>query len=645
MPTIRELFESKKLNSGQTAQQQYDIQNLKPIPIKTNSGAIDLLASPVNIIRRNFGSRLRETRLEEETQGVRAIRALASPVLYGTAIAKLKLKQSSSVITMKDGANSKLRIEGGIAGIAGQLLNKAKDKVSNFLSAKLGIILPEDQLPTRMAGKINMLAAPVTPEKLAQFKQSGEGNGSGKILAAIGKGATGEQIKNQVLGAGLNAAKKAATKAVFGLVDRVKDTVNAAGGTASVSIRKADTEYTSKRKYTSIIKIRSKQDGPIDDNGNYETLSGLQDYMNTPVLPAIGIFSILASLTKPEGLFIMNKTQKDILTYANPKADIFPEFPEFSLPSITQNLPGKRDLKKEYSVSDTVADFRINNSNKFVIHKDLINHSRPWYSEDGNPQPTSADGKNTLDDVDFIPLRFYSIASSTGVSFKATVTGLSENLSPSWDSNKFIGNPYSFYTYSSIERSVSFNFKVYSLSKYEHVAMWERLNFLSRLVYPQNKWATQYTIPPFLKFTLGNMYKNKECFIESLSYDVDDTTPWEIGIDAEKTGNRISKLANGAIDAKNGPNLSNYKLPTIVGVNVTLKFVETQAQIAGKRLYGFGSDMAADAVTEANVVAFNTGTPESKYGITLAGKVFEKAKTAPTQDKQPSFYEDYNNLF
>ena len=645
MPSLIELFESKKLASGQTAKQQYDIQSSKPVPIKTNSGAIDVLATPINILRRNLPVRTSETFLEEETQGLRGIRAFASPVLYGTAIAKLKLKQSTSVITMKDGANSKLRIEGGIAGITGQLLNKAKEKVTGFLSAKLGITLPEEQLPTRIVNKINNLAAPVSPEKLAQFKQQGAGNGAGRVLGAIAKGATGDQIKNEVLGAGLNAAKKAATKAVFGVVDRVKDTFKAAQGTASVSIRKADTEFNSKRKYSSVIKIRTKQDGPIDDNGNYETLAGLQDYMSVPVNVGAGLFGILATLTKPEGLFIMNKTKKDILTYANPKADIFPEFPEFSLSSITQNLPGKRDLRKEYSVSDAVADFRINNNDKFVTHKDLINHSRPWYSENGDTLPTLADGKSTLDDMDFIPLRFYSIASHTGVSFKATISGLSEAFSPSWESNKFIGNPYSFYTYSSIERSVTFNFKVYSLSKFEHIAMWERLNFLTRLVYPQNKWATQYTIPPFLKFTLGNMYKNKECFIESLSYTVDDNTPWEIGIDAETNGNRITKLANGSLKvSKDDPNLSNYKLPTIVDVSITLKFIETQSQIAGKRLYGYGGAVSTDAITSKNVEAFNTNTPESKYGITLAGKVMEKSKT-PSNDKTPSFIEDYNNLF
>jgi hypothetical protein len=286
MPSIIDLFESKKLNSGQTAKEQYDIQNLKPIPIKTNSGAIDVLATPINILRRNFGSRLRETRLEQEVLGIRGIRAFSSPVLYGTAIAKLKLKQSSSVVTMKNAASTLISTDGQLSGLVNKLVDKAKEVGKSVLS-KLGIQLPEAQLPTRVAGKIGaqllLSGGPISPNKLKQIQQASQGNGAGRILASIGQGATGEQIKNQVLGAGINAAKKAATKALFGAVDRVAKSFKSVEPSATVSIRKSDTTYTSKRKYSKVLKIRSKQDGAIDDFGNYTSLKGLQDYINKPI--------------------------------------------------------------------------------------------------------------------------------------------------------------------------------------------------------------------------------------------------------------------------------------------------------------------------------------------------------------------------
>ena len=623
MPSLIELFESKKLNSGQTAKQQYDIQNLKPIPIKTNSGAIDLFATPINILRRNVGSRLKETRLEEEVLGIRGIRAFSSPILYGTAIAKLKLKQSSSVVTMKNASSTLISTDGQLSGIVNKLVDKAKEVGKSVLS-KLGIQLPEAQLPTRVASKIGaqllLSGGPISPDKLKQIQQASQGNGAGRILASIGQGATGEQIKNQVLGAGINAAKKAATKALFGAVDRVSNTFKSAQGSGTVSIRPTDVSYKSKNKYSKILKIRNRQDGAIDDFGNYTSLKGLQDYISKPLSIGGGLLGMLASLTQPEGLFLMNKSVNDARNFANPNASAFPQFPEFSLATIKQNIPNQRDVKKPtYSKSDAVKGFLIDNVNKtkFNTKKDLVNISKPWYSETGNPDKFP-DG-TTIDDYDFIPLRFYSLNKKTGISFKATISGLNESISPSWDTNRFLGNPYNFYTYNSVERSVSFSFKVYSLNQQEHISCWQKLNFLAGLAYPQTSVALVYTVPPFMKFTLGDMYKNKECFIESLSFEVDDNTPWEIGLNAIKKGNRVGEVNEKGI-------ASNYKLPTIVNVNMTIKFIETQGTIAGKRLYGYGSIF---------------GLEEDNYGIGVDGAA---KKLEPTAKQKSSYIEDFKKL-
>lgn len=627
MPSILDLFQSKPLTSGQTAEVQYDIQNSKRNPIRTNSGVIDVLSLPVNLLRKNLSLRLRETRLEQEAVGIRRIRAFASPVLYGTAIAKLKLKQSSSVITMKNAANTKLEFtEGAFTDLINRRIEKAKDFGKSVLS-QLGIQLPEAQLPTRVADKIRgellLSGGPISPDKLKQMQQSSQGNGAGKVLAAIGRGATGEQIKNEVLGAGINAAKKAASKALFGAAERVKDTFKSAEGTATVSIREADTTYNSKRKYSKILKIRSRQDGAIDDFGNYTSLKRLQDYID---FSKVGNpLAKLASLAQPEGLFLMNKSVSDTRNYANPNASVFPEFPEFSLESITQNIPNQRNVKNPtYSKSNAVSNYRIDNlkNPKFLTKKDLVNISKPWYSETGEPEEFA--DKTKIDDYDFIPLRFYSLNKKTGVSFKATINGLSETFSPSWESNRFLGNPYNFYTYDSIERSVSFSFKVYSLNQSEHISCWQKLNFLASLTYPQTSQSFVYTVPPFLKFTLGDMYRNKECFIESLSFEVDDNTPWEIGLNPSPSGRNRQRI--GALDESGIA--KDYKLPTIVNVNINLKFIETQGTIAGKRLYAYGK---TDAI----------GTTESNYGINLDGSAIKIEPNAKTKN---SYLEDFKNL-
>jgi len=192
---------------------------------------------------------------------------------------------------------------------------------------------------------------------------------------------------------------------------------------------------------------------------------------------------------------------------------------------------------------------------------------------------TDATGK-FIDDYDFVPLRIYSIAKETAVSFRATLSGISETMSPSWESNKTLGNPFSYYTYSGIERQITFAFKVFSLNAKEHKSCWEKLNFLTGLVYPGNGIGVSghiFITPPFLKLTLGDMFKNAEGFIDSLSYDIDDNIPWEIGLE-------------------DGDDLKNYKLPRIVNVNITFKFLDTMGdsyqiedgKVKANRFYSFG---------------------------------------------------------
>jgi hypothetical protein len=192
-------------------------------------------------------------------------------------------------------------------------------------------------------------------------------------------------------------------------------------------------------------------------------------------------------------------------------------------------------------------------------------------------------GSDTLDDYDFITLKFTSIAKKQSVNFRATISGLTETTTPSWDSAKFIGSPFPYWTYTGIERSVSFNFKVYSTTPLQHIAAWQRLNFLTSLAYPQGYNKGIAVLAPFLKITIGNLYKNKECYISSLSYTVDDTGTWEVGPTA---GMGIADNESFKVNGET-TTLDNYKLPKIIDVSVTLNFVESKGSTSHGYLYGF----------------------------------------------------------
>jgi hypothetical protein len=319
--------------------------------------------------------------------------------------------------------------------------------------------------------------------------------------------------------------------------------------------------------------------------------------------------------------FISQKNQFDLSNFADPRKAAIPEKGGFSSViafaedpeqalndfigktiknattpiNITNNIPA-RPTAKRYSKGGLVTG-RANHTleGKLGIRNgsDTLNQSATWYSVDGTPPPLGND--KTLDDFDLIPFRFWSISKKTGVHFRATISGLSETVSPSWNSSKFIGNPYNFYTYEGVERSVSFTFKLYALNGEELKRMWEKLSFLNTFAYPQ-QYADPYVTPPFMKFTLGNMYKDKEGFIESLTFTVDDTTPWETGI-PHINSSGLPYLDDSLVD---------YKLPTIIEVQMTIKFVESQSTYWGsvsgsltpKRVYYYGVDRSIQTKSE-----------------------------------------------
>ena len=272
-----------------------------------------------------------------------------------------------------------------------------------------------------------------------------------------------------------------------------------------------------------------------------------------------------------------------------------------------KGLPQKAD-KTKFSSDNTTKSFDakhgINSSG------DSIN-SKNFY--------TDVDGADdTFGDLDFIMIKIQSVPTGKSVNFPATITGISETVSPTWDSNKFLGSPFSYYTYAGIERSVSFTLKMYSLNAQEHAVMWERINFLTSLTYPAGYSGQTYVIPPFLRVTIGSLYKRKECFIESLSYTVDDTAGWEVG------NNNSHYDSSGKVDietdgtkAISTKRMKDYKLPLVVDVNITLKFMEAKTN------------------TQSNFYGFNSTLPSGQAEQTIQ-KANPQPKAAKVTNKTPS---------
>ena len=626
--TLEELFKTKVLSNGQTAKEKYEIQNSKENSPSNASGFMNAVVFPLQqISRRNLSDRTGETRIEEEVTGLRILNTIASPQIYGTDIIRLTTQKSNLTEIMLQSAN------GGTSdnGIIGNLIKKA-EKSALKIASKVGISFPVTLIPTSLQSNQkfntgpNSGGEPDTMVTLAEIKKDGAGSLVGKFLAQNAKG-TPKQIFNQVLGGGIDLLKDKVKKKLLGSPTQAGQNL---AGKSNTQV-----QYDSATLYSQTINLRgddvfsrndlssiliAQQTKAVGDPDVIAAINSVYVPKSEKIpiiqpLPSINnpfpansqklqtartnIKSMLAAKGLPAQQIIGNNESSGIqsgmdadITYEK-VVDLLSDNVETRndlstlYKAIIDPSAGKQTKRKYYSASPAGAS--TNGNKSMDVTRGITSKEGDAYNAIGVYKGSFAkDSKeNLLDDYDFITLKFTSVGKRISANFRATISGLTETFTPSWDTAKFIGSPFPYYTYSQIERSVTFNFKVYSQNSKEHKAAWDKLAFLANLTYPQayNKFGGAVT-PPIIKFTLGNLYDASYSFIESLSYTIDDNTPWEIGL--------------------NGSDVKDYKLPMIVDVAITIKFLQSKESTFGKNLYGFKTGKVGNGSISAPTITTNS---------------------------------------
>ena len=154
---------------------------------------------------------------------------------------------------------------------------------------------------------------------------------------------------------------------------------------------------------------------------------------------------------------------------------------------------------------------------------------------------------------DGMPFYFKDLRDDTYIFFRAYIDGLTENISPSWAPTNYLGRSEPVYVYERSERDISFNLKLFAQTPSELDSIYQKMNRLTSLCYPQyakdtvgDASAKQRMKPPLTKFRLGELFghENNELtgFIKSISYTFPQESPWET-----KQGKRVPKYVQVAI--------------------------------------------------------------------------------------------------
>jgi hypothetical protein len=170
-----------------------------------------------------------------------------------------------------------------------------------------------------------------------------------------------------------------------------------------------------------------------------------------------------------------------------------------------------------------------------------------------NSFTSSATEIKTIESSNYTYMKIKVLGETDSVYFNGTIAGINETVTPEWNPYKYIGSPFKVYTYGGVERSLSFDFKLYCTTRAEKDVMLQKLNYLTALAYPYkqlsnvtyNESATQQTMfaPNFIFLTIKSFYNNMFGFVDSLSFTIDDNVSWanfEGKIDEEKETNTES---------------------------------------------------------------------------------------------------------
>ena len=141
-----------------------------------------------------------------------------------------------------------------------------------------------------------------------------------------------------------------------------------------------------------------------------------------------------------------------------------------------------------------------------------------------------------------MPFYFKDLRSNEYIFFRAYIEGMTENISPSYATTNYIGRSEPVYTYERAEREINFTLKLVSQTEDELDILYEKMNHLTSLCYPEymtDKYGFRMK-PPLTKLRYGELYgkTNKEQmgYIKSISYTVEQSSPYET-----KVGKRVPK--------------------------------------------------------------------------------------------------------
>jgi len=206
--------------------------------------------------------------------------------------------------------------------------------------------------------------------------------------------------------------------------------------------------------------------------------------------------------------------------------------------------------------------------------------------------------------ADLIFFYFYDLVNKRYIPFRATVTGINENISAEWDDVQYMGRADKLYTYKGFTRDLNFSFTVYANSVRELVPMWKRVNYLSGLTRPSrytdgvvsgSLTDGGFMYPPLITFRIGDMFVDQPAIIRSFGLTVPDDAPWETTrTKPDAVGESAYSYLNGTHQKISMNGQTTMQLPMKVDISISMTLMEKRLSQTADWHY-FATDIVGES--------------------------------------------------
>jgi hypothetical protein len=192
----------------------------------------------------------------------------------------------------------------------------------------------------------------------------------------------------------------------------------------------------------------------------------------------------------------------------------------------------------------------------------------------------------------------------TFMHFRAFLGPMSDSYTAKWNPVNYLGRGEDFYTYNGFTRTISLSWTVAAQSKQELIPMYKKLNYLASSLTPDygpSADGSGYMRGNLVQLTVGGYLYEQPGIITSLTYDIQEDTPWEIGVSAEPLFPEDASVK---------------ELPHIIRVT-GFSFIPIQTFLPRLQINGFGSNQTtsgsgfANSYGDQRYIALSNGATEN----------------------------------